>query len=30
MINKKEKSIRKSSSLLPPIAPTHHVTSQQE
>jgi hypothetical protein len=30
MINKKEKSIRKSSSLLPPIKPTHHVTSQQE
>jgi len=30
MSNKKEKSIRKSSSLLPPIAPTHHVTSQQE
>jgi hypothetical protein len=30
IINKKDISLRKSTSSLPPIAPTHHATSQQE
>ncbi|CAF4700001.1 unnamed protein product, partial [Rotaria sp. Silwood2] len=30
IINKKDKSQRKSTSSLPPIAPTHHSTSEQE